>query len=64
MMSERKVKYLLDEIQPGETHFVKGSTKHAVQSYLSHVRRKHGVAVDAVIRAVDSRAGVIIRREQ
>ena len=63
-MQEKPVKYMLNDLQPGETHFVKGGTKHAVQSYLSHVRRKHGIAVGAVIRAVETRSGVIIRREQ
>ena len=59
----KPVRYLIDKLQPGDTHFVKGSTKHAVQSYLSYVRRKHGIARDAVIRAVDTRSGVVIRRE-
>lgn len=58
----KPVKHLLNELQPGETHFVKGSTKHAVQSYLSHVRRKQGIAVDAEIKAEESRSGVVIKR--
>ena len=56
------VKYLLDELKPGETHFVREGTAHGVQSYLSHARRKWGKLIGVPISAMDSKNGVIIIR--
>ena len=62
-MSEKPVKYLLNELQPGDTHFVKGTKAKTVMDHLYNMRSRYGVVADAVIRAVDSKSGVIIRRE-
>lgn len=57
-----KPKYMLDELRPGESHFVKGGCWHAVQSYLSFVRRAKGLLREAEIKVEQTVSGVIIRR--
>ncbi len=56
-------KYLLGELRPGETHFVKGADWKTVRTHLYYARHDRGLLKDAKIIVEPSRNGTLIRRE-
>ena len=58
------IKYELDKLQPGETHFVRHATVSCIRNHLKHLQYHHQLLRDIKLSIWHSGGGVTFRRVQ